>query len=145
MSSNLQKLRKKIKTTKGEDFILTLHRYFIWANRMRTHFDDCLKEKNESKEKNGFERIMYMSLWYAGLYVVCEGWAKLNLTDKSIDDLLKSKNLKLLKIYRHGVYHFQKEYYGKCFDRLISEGDDVVRWVRSLNQAFGKYFLEWIK
>lgn len=53
----------------------------IWANRMRTHFDECFKEEKKSKPGNDIEQLMYMSLWYAGLYVVCEGWVKLGLKE----------------------------------------------------------------
>ncbi len=141
--TDLQNLQGEVKTINDKYVILTLHRYFIWANRMRTDFDECLKEENKSKQGNDIEQLMCMSLWYAGLYVVCEGWQKLGLSDQTIDKLLASKNLNLLKIYRHGVYHFHKEYYGKCFDKFISEGQDVVQWVRTLNREFGRYFLEW--
>ncbi|MFH1653355.1 MAG: hypothetical protein ABIE74_04785 [Pseudomonadota bacterium] len=135
--------QNEISHLKNQFAVLTLHRYFIWANRMRTHFDECFKEENKSKPGNDIEQLMYMSLWYAGLYVVCAGWEKLGLTDSVIDNLIASKNLELLKIYRHGVYHFHKEYYGKCFDKLISQGENVVEWVRTLNREFGRYFLEW--
>lgn len=124
-------------------YTVSLHRYFIWANRQREFFYDCLKD--DKKEKNGIEieQVMYMSLWYAGLYVVCEGWIELKLQDSKIENLINSKNLDLLRLYRNATYHFQKEYYHEKFGKLISEGEDVVKWVRELNNEFGRFFLDW--
>ena len=48
--------------------------------------------------------FMYLSYWYAGLFVVCEGWQELKLSDPEIDGLLASPNLELLKRFRNGVY-----------------------------------------
>ena len=55
---------------------ITLHRYYIWANRMRTHFDDILVRGDELADHQ-IETFLYMSYWYAGLYVVIEGWREL--------------------------------------------------------------------
>lgn len=122
--------------------ILTLHRYFIWANRMRTHFDDLLKEKQRLKGWE-VEANLYMSYWYGGLYVVVEGWRELKLSDAAIDQLLSSRNADLLRRYRNGVFHFQKKYYDERFTALIRDGEDVVDWVRTLNREFGRFFLNW--
>lgn len=59
------------------------------------------------------ESFLYMSYWYGGLYVVIEGWQRLKLSDDIIDNLLISSNVQLLKRYRNGVFHFQKEYIDK--------------------------------
>lgn len=92
------------------------------------------------------ERFMYMSLWYGTLYVVIEGWEGLKMVDSKIDKVLTSKNVDLLRLYRNGVFHFQKQkYYDKKFMRLIKEGANVVKWMRSLNSEFGRFFLEQLK
>jgi hypothetical protein len=78
-----------------------------------------------------------------GLYVVIEGWRALKLRDPTIDDLLGSPNVGLLKRYRHGVFHYQRKYYDERFLGLIVDGQDVVTWVRALNREFGRFFLEW--
>jgi len=122
----------------------TLHRYFIWANRMRTHFDELLAARGARIAVDDVEIFLYMSYWYAALYVVIEGWRELRLKDEVIDHLLESANVDLLRRYRHGVFHFQREYYDERFLQFIREGQETVPWVRELNQAFGRYFLEWI-
>ena len=78
--------------------LVTLHRYFIWANRMRTHFYEILdREQCPFKGAAEIESFLCMSYWYGGLYIVIEGWKALNLSDTTIDELLKSPNVKLLR------------------------------------------------
>ena len=122
--------------------LLSLHRYFIWANRMRTHFDDLLQSGGYATPTGEIESRLYMSYWYAGLYVVTEGWKELKLSNASIDALLGSPNLDLLRRYRNGAFHFQGEYNDNRFTELIEQGTNVVSWVRALNEQFGRYFLE---
>jgi hypothetical protein len=129
-----------------DDKIITLHRYFIWANRMRTHFDSLLlKDKTKVDSKLSIELFMYMSYWYAGLYVVIEAWRDLELTDTRIDELLKSPNVDLLRIYRNATFHYQEEYEDKKFRAFMEKGMAAVMWIRSLNSEFGSYFLKEVK
>jgi hypothetical protein len=124
--------------------IFALHRYFIWANEMRVMFDGLL----QSRPVEGDGRIrafLYMSYWYAALYVVIEGWRSLGLSDAEIDALLESPNVALLKRYRNGVFHFQRTYYDERFLGLIRDGEDAVAWVRSLNSALGRFLLETLR
>ena len=126
--------------------IVTLHRYYIWANRMRTHFYEVLIRRPENKIPNyqfEIESRLYMSYWYGGLYVVIEGWKQLKLVDVAVNQLLESPNVGLLKRYRHGVFHFQQNYNDKKFLDFIVEGENCVEWIRQLNQEFGRFFLEW--
>jgi hypothetical protein len=135
--------RFKMQRTHVTPELVTLHRYFIWANQMRTHFDEILAREPAPFEGAAFiESFLYMSYWYGGLYVVIEGWKALNLSDGVIDELLKSRNVILLRRYRNGVFHFQRNYHDERFNEFMSQGTNEVTWVRSLNQQFGRYFLE---
>jgi hypothetical protein len=127
-----------------------LHRYYIWANGMRTHFDYYIKRKNQMDPSiYKIKTNMYMSLWYAALYVVIEGWTTLKLSDPLIDELLKEPYVKLLRKYRNGVCHFQKKYYDERFLEIMGQNkfsaQDSARWVRELNLEFGRYFLSNLK
>jgi hypothetical protein len=131
--------------------IITLHRYFIWADRMRVHFDQVLQNLGSDpkpisdklfKNEKGINTFLYMSLWYGTFYVLIEGWQELGLEDKKIDDMLKSANVVLLKRYRNGVFHFQKEYYDKRFTELMENGLDIANWIRDLRDEFSRWFLE---
>ena len=109
---------------------------------MRTHFYELLENKEKIKsEKFNIEAVMYMSLWYASLYVVIEGWQALKLKDERIDELLQSENVALLKRYRNGVFHFQKVYKDKRFDEF-DQKKEAAEWMVKLNKDFGRYFLQ---
>lgn len=127
-----------------KETINSLHKRYIWANKMRTDFDNLLANKptNDEGELKKWEiRLdMYMSLWYGLLYVIIEGWQELKLSDGVIDQLLKNKNSELLKRYRNGVFHFQKDYNDSRFENFYLE-ETTVKWIRNLNREFGKWFL----
>jgi hypothetical protein len=129
----------------GKMRLLSLHRYFIWADRMRKHFDAAIDEKSKTQAYGGeadiLEFTLYMSYWYAALYVVIEGWGELKLTAPEIDQYLTSPCVALLKRYRHGVFHFQAKYDDDRFVAFIAEGRETVPWVRGIHEAFGAYFL----
>jgi hypothetical protein len=125
-----------------------LHRYWIWANYMRTQFYAVLEKASargeavELADESGIHALMFMSYWYAGLHVVVEGWNELGLKDAEVEGLLDSPNVELLRRYRNGVFHFQAVYYDERFVALIRDGENVAGWVRDLNNAFGRVFLE---
>ena len=126
--------------------VLTLHKYFIWADRMRVHFDQVLQRPGPSDGKKfSVEPHMYMCLWYACTYVVIEGWRELGLSDPAVDRLLASPNVGLLKRYRNGVFHFQKDYFDERFIALIRDGENVVAWIRELREGLSRFFLDWLR
>jgi len=81
----------------GSD-LLALHRYFIWANRCRIHFERACDAQHPQQALPvslwfAAERSMFLSYWYAALYVVVEGWKELGCQDGEIDALLTSPNV----------------------------------------------------
>ncbi|MGA2093261.1 MAG: hypothetical protein ABSH16_07655 [Sedimentisphaerales bacterium] len=126
--------------------LISLYRYFIWADRLRGHFDKAvLSSKNT---KHSIERMwaddygLFMAHWYGSLYVVVEGWKRTNLKNPTIDKLLESPNVYLLKQFRHGTFHFQEKYFDQRFVRFWENSDETVGWVRQLNNAFNRFFLD---
>lgn len=85
-----------------------------------------------------------MSYWYGGLYVVIEGWKSLKLHDPKIDQLLKSPNVALLKQYRNGTFHFQKNWFDKKLTDFCGS-KDAVPWVDALTDAFRDVLLREMK
>jgi len=127
----------------SQNELFTLHRYFIWTDRLRVHFDNTIKNKDKLKpQRFKIDTFLYMSYWYGGLYVLIEGWQELHLLDQKINELLKSPNVDLLRRYRNGAFHFQKEYYDKRFLDFMIEGENCVVWVRQIREAFSDYFLK---
>lgn len=113
---------------------------------MRTDFDNILQlnaEKKVAAAQYNIESFLCMSYWYGGLYVVIEGWKELKLKDNIIDSLLDSPNVDLLRRYRNGTFHFQRNYFDERLLRFMRDGIDCVPWIRNLNQEFGRYFLSW--
>jgi hypothetical protein len=135
-----------VNTKELKSAVHTLHRYYIWANRMRLHFYALVPKvasnpKPERFTDEAIEADMYMSLWYGQLYVVIEGYRKLKLSDPAIDASLASPNVALLKRYRNGVFHFQKNYFDDHFISFMRDAKDPAHWVSELNRAFGAFFL----
>ena len=122
--------------------VFTLHKYFIHANFMRHRFFEKAVAEGPAKELVS-ESKLFMDAWYVGLYVVIEGWKTLNLTDSTIDELLRSPNGELLRRYRNGICHFQRKYFDDRFMALIQE-KSVVMWLQVLNREFGRFLLEYI-
>ncbi len=137
---------------------------------MRAHFDEVLEKLKPGEipvwgSVPFIEAYMYMSYWYGGLYVVAEGWEDLGLSDSEIDTLLDTPTgrkverpankfsgatadvvdetvLDVLRRYRNGAFHYQRNYLDDRFVDFMKV-EDSASWARTLNRAFGRYFLEW--
>ncbi len=128
---------------------LSLHRYYIYSNRLKEYFDFTVTNYKCDEEAplqaamrfTISDPMMFMFYWYASLYVVIEGWQELCLSDPEIDALLASPNVQLLKRFRNGLFHYQKNYGDNRFTELLRPGEDVVPWVRDLHGKIGAYFL----
>lgn len=131
-----------------DEELLSLHRYFLAANQERVQFEKLLAEHAAQRGaapvyagENWNESWLWMSYWYAGLYVVIEGWRELGLVDDEVDRLLESPNVDLLRRFRNGTFHYQRTYWSEKLVELIRDGVDVPQWVSDLNRMFGRYFL----
>ncbi len=147
-NSGSTKGRQERDAVNSREHLVALHRYFIWANRLKTHFDRVVESRITTPESRVPDDILFasdhglfMSHWYAALYVVVEGWRRLKLHDPKIDELLDSSNVGFLKQYRHVVCHYHPEYFDEKLVGLLSAPDSV-EWVRALNREFGRYLLE---
>ena len=130
----------------NEIHLASLYRYFIWANRLKEYFDKAViasKDSEFSVELMWADDYgLFMAHWYGALYVVVEGWKKLGLRDSTVDKLLDSPNVELLKWFRNGAFHFQKEYFDKRFTKFWYDSKKTVPWVRQLNSSFSQFFLK---
>jgi hypothetical protein len=125
--------------------IVMLSKYFTWASYMKGKFDKVVVKVTDNTAWNdpvSIEMFMFMSHWYATLYVVIEGWRDLGLHDPVVDDLLKSPNVDFLRLYRNGVSHFQRHYFDQRYMPFLKNPGSV-QWVRSLHEAFFKYLNAW--
>ena len=153
---DLNRSAKKLNVEQQVDTdIHSLHRYYCWTTLLKRDFEsalakgDWLPSKEESPVLFPWKYMasdvgMYMSYWYGALYVVCEGWIDLKLSDPRVDALLASPNLDLLKRYRNGAFHFQRKYFDPRFLDFQASQDSVA-WVRDLSLALGAWFLAYLR
>jgi len=134
--------------TASNSHMFSLHRYFLWSDRLKTNFLNTLNGQSVqeliNKKQASFETNMAMSYWYASTYVVIEGWRELGLDDSEINGMLESPYAELLKQYRKSVCHFQKNYFDQNYFFLIKEGRTAAEWMFSLSSAFDRYFKNWL-
>jgi len=127
--------------------LVTLHRYFIWANRLREYFDTTLHNHDLPSDMESTIRWfindpgLFQTHWYASLYVVIEAWLELGFRDPEIDNLLGNERMvSLLRRYRNGTFHFQPDYFSEKLFEMVREPGSAT-WVREVHAAFGKHFM----
>lgn len=87
-----------------------------------------------------------MCLWYGMLYVVVEGWRDVGLSDPEIDRLLASPNTELLRHFRNGMFHFQKDQWlPPKLSNFLAPSNQTVEWVRALTAEFRRYLMAEMK
>jgi hypothetical protein len=126
--------------------IFNLYKYFIWADHMKNDFDNLLQKIIEEMippARFEIEYNLYMSYWFGSLYVVIEGWKELGLKDKRIGPLLNSPNVQMLRRYRNGVFHFQKDYFDERFLVFLRDGLNRIEWIKKLHEEFARFFRDW--
>lgn len=138
--------------------IISLHRYWICADRMRLLFYDSLKNEGHEPlpgELYPFSHILihggdvgiFMGAWYSYLYAVIEGYIDLKLSNDAIDKLISSDHANRLKRFRNATFHVQKEWLSPKTLGIFEKDheDDHVVWIRDLHEKMGAYLLTHIK
>ena len=128
--------------------LLSLHKYWIQANRMR---EDLIKEMEKLPADADIEDLYQYCLrtnnialhtfryfWLASLCTVIEGYKKLQLNDNKINNLISNslKNIEDLRKFRNSTRHFElpSQRNKKIKDLKIS-----MKWISELHAAFGEY------
>jgi hypothetical protein len=126
--------------------IHTLHRYWIWADQMRLLFTSELARVGSQFDADGtIHRDAYMSLWYGLLAVVIEGWTALRLSDGVVHELLLSPYVDKLRLYRNGVFHYQRRYWDERRTELLMGGSESAAWVQHVHNELGRVLLAAIR
>jgi len=118
--------------------IFALERYLNWATVMRRHFDT-----SHAPDELMAHWQPYMAAWYGLLYVVVEGWEALGLSDPEIDQLLSDERKALLRRYRNGVFHYQRDYFDERFVNLWAQDFEARFWILRVHDAFARWIPEW--
>ena len=131
---------------------LILYVYFSSTDILRDKFKASVRNSNfeELNEKYGAlgrfiffhhsESGILMKQYYSSMYVVAEGWQEIGLENQEIDELLSSENLRLLKRFRNGTFHFQKSFPTEKWTDFIYSVNETADWIDDLYQSFSKYF-----
>ena len=123
-----------------DELVPILIRYFMAASLMSQEFDKHLRSPKDHALANRNPMAFLISkaglkmcLWYGMLYVVVEGWQEAKLSDPEVDRLLSSPNTELLRRFRNGMFHFQRDYWlPSKFATFFEPKSKTVEWVRAL-------------
>lgn len=95
-----------------------------------------------SRLGNYSSSLSRLVVWYSLLYVVVEGYIELKLRDPIVDELLGAeKYVDTLRLFRNATFHYQKEPISEKAIKFLAI-EDSEKWIRSLNRALNKFFLE---
>ena len=114
---------------------------------MRTDFYEVALSGGELTEETAHELFLlypYMAYWYAGFYVVIEGWRDLGPSDPEIDALLTSLNVGFLRRFRNGAFHYQRAY---AHEKLLGfpHQADAPMWIRDVREGLSRWFLAFLE
>ncbi len=120
---------------------------------MKELLENLKKSPQSQKETDDFEikeddqKIItyltrsYLSLDYALLHVVIEGYKDSKIKDPSLDQLLNEEgNLDKLKLLSHSVFHPKNPH--KYLENLLNflETPGSEKWIGEVDRAFSKFF-----
>jgi hypothetical protein len=123
---------------------MALHNYFLNADYLRDVFLRRLTARPTRAEPDvvwSKDTEIVMSLWYANVYVVIEGWRETGYNEPTLDELLKDPLVDHLRIFRNQVFHCQKDYDNPKLLRFLGENDAAAKaatdWITETHIALG--------
>ncbi len=112
---------------------------------MKLHYEERVQQHGPARSPahpDWTEQWIYLSLWYATLFVTAEGWLEQNLANTEIQELLADEaNLNALRRFRNGVFHFQPDYFDRRLIDFVALAGESAAWVRALHSALGRDLL----
>ncbi|MBF0475906.1 MAG: hypothetical protein HQK59_08730 [Deltaproteobacteria bacterium] len=129
--------------------IVALHKHWITADAVKQFVSSNVIERGSEEFPAWFKDLgnmasMFarMSVWYALLYVVVEGFRELNLSHPEVEELLKNEEyLDSLRLFRNATFHYQKNPLTEKAWRFLLAKDSEI-WIKHINDAFEKFFFE---
>jgi hypothetical protein len=125
--------------------LLALHKYFLNASFLRDVFMRRIKRGQASEAIDpvtSMDDLIAMSLWYATVYVVIEGWREAKLADPELDALLADSHVDRLRRFRNQMFHYQREYDNPRLLEFLGEDDAdahaATDWIKRTQTALGK-------
>jgi len=86
--------------------------------------------------------VARISVWYALLYVVIEGYRELGQTFEPLEALLQQEEyVDLLRLFRNATFHYQEDPMSEKIIGFLDKRDSE-HWIRDLNKQFQAFFLK---
>ena len=129
--------------------IAGLHRHWIYADAIkdkidRSHNAPVISETNLPPALEAaasmFSTFSALSVWYALLYVVVEGYQELDIKHQKMDELLsENEKVSALRLFRNAIFHVQSK---PINEKLLGflEATDSEYWINELNTAMKDFF-----
>jgi hypothetical protein len=118
-------------------------RYVFWAEVEGRQYDAY--ERTEDESPLGLGTVLMLH-FYSALWVAIEAWRSCPLTDETIDELLTDpafeQNVRLLRRFRNGVYHYQPDLINERVLAFLREGEHAVIWAFLLHDEFKRVVWE---
>lgn len=86
--------------------------------------------------------VARISVWYALLYVVVEGYRDLKQEFEPLDALLQQEEyVNLLRLFRNATFHYQEDPLSEKIIGFLDKKDSE-HWIHELNKQFQAFFLK---
>ena len=125
--------------------LLALHKYFLNADYLRDVFMKRIAREQSPGEVDfatALDDQIAMSLWYATVYVVIEGWREVGLSDAQVDALVGDERSDRLRVFRNQLFHYQRAYDNPRLLEFLGQGDNdaqaATQWIRRTHIALGR-------
>ncbi|MBC7144080.1 MAG: hypothetical protein H5U24_01595 [Thioclava marina] len=126
-----------------------LYTHFVTADAVEYHLRNALKASggpapNSIKVSDiarDLSAFRVISVYYALIYVVVEGYHELGLVDEKVDHFLQdAEKVDSLRRFRNATFHFQKDPLSDKLMAHLSE-DRYGDWTRDLARALESFFV----
>ena len=129
--------------------LIALHKHWCIADSVKQFVSEELPNIDDFdaeewvKELAGMQSTLHrMSVWYSLIYVVVEGYKELNCTHEAVDEILNNDEcVDFLRLFRNATFHYQKDPLTEKAQKFLMAKDSEI-WIRDLNKALEKFFLD---
>lgn len=128
------------------DALFSWGRYLHWADLAWQSYNSSRQDVSDASDPVADSKmIAQLARWLASLYVVLEGWKRLNLHDPIIDFLIDdyADYCDALRRFRNAVFHYQKCLYDQRMLDFMKPGWESLLWASALHIEFKRYLWGW--
>ena len=125
---------------------IALHRHWLRADAIKyVMFEGRASPKNipeDSRQLGEMHSIaLRLEVFYGLIYVVVEGYKKLEIRDQKVDSLLQhTEYVERLRRFRNAIFHYHKDPLNTKLIHFM-DAPDSETWIRKLYSAFEQFFL----